>query len=62
MTNLIRSLGSKLPGWTFNAYGNGEAIACYPPKPLSVETWTELSFVAPVRSVCGPLYVVTGLN
>jgi len=55
----IKALSVKLPHWHFEAYGNGGAVACYPANGTNAASYSELSAVAPISSVCGPLYVIT---
>jgi hypothetical protein len=59
---LIQVLGQSLPGWHFQPYGKDGAVACYPPSPPNADAFNRLSALAPITSVCGPLYVVTGLR
>jgi len=59
---LIQVLGQSLPDWTFQPYGKDGAVACYPPMPPNADAFNRLSSLAPITSVCGPLYVVTGLR
>lgn len=60
--DLIRILGQSLPNWTFQPYGQQGAVACYPPEPPNADAFNRLSALAPISSVCGPLYVVTTLR
>lgn len=57
---LIKALQSQLAGWHFAPYGNGGAVACYPPQyGQRGERYNELNRIAPITAVCGPLYVVS---
>ncbi len=61
-TGLVAVLSAALPAWHFNPYGPNGAVACYPPDHPSLARWDELSAVARIQAVCGPLYVVSSLH
>lgn len=58
------TLSAALPAWHFEPYGTSGAVACFPPHAeggTCATAFHQLSRLAPISSVCGPLYVVTQL-
>lgn len=60
--DIVAKLQTALPAWHFEAYGMAGAVACFPPGGPSSVRFGELSDLAPISSVCGPIYVVTHLR
>lgn len=57
-----KRLALLLPHWRFEPYGRTGAVACYPPHGTNPDAYSELSTVAFIDGVCGPIYTVYSLR